>query len=360
VHGDLGPAHAPGNPTAFCDRGRGLVSFRSGWDDDATFAVFDGSQRSPAAPGHAHESCGHFSLSALGEFFAIGTGRYNVDQDCHNVVLIDGKSGRSTDGEWIADYHAGRLIDYKPGPFVDTAAVDSSHQHNCMWARRWLGLVKDPSGKLPSYVWTVDDINKANDWAEFWWQLHTSPENAITINGDSATIRGWRRGNLLDVHFALPDPASYPKPYALALSQDVATPSSVKYVGDVAAAAARFPRPADMLHGPVFQRPRLIAKVSGWNGRFMSLMLPRAKGRKPAKVERLPSLVNSLAVRITFPNLGVQDTLIWAYEHHLLEAGDVRARGNWCVVRQATANGKVLSHAIGEGTSLIVAGKRLL
>src|SRR5262249_29965406 len=151
----------------------------SDWDKDATFVVFDGSQRSPSAPGHAHDSCGHFSFSALGEYFAIDTGRYSPEQECHNITLIGGKSGRSTNGEWLCNYEAGRLIGYEPGPFVDSAAVDSSHQHNCIWARRTLGLVKSSDDKIPSYAWTVDDINATNDWGSFWWQLHSSPENVI-------------------------------------------------------------------------------------------------------------------------------------------------------------------------------------
>jgi hypothetical protein len=338
----VSPAKA-GLPTQYVDRGRGLVSFRSGWNADDTFVVLDGSQRSPSAQGHHHSSCGHFDLSALGEYFAIDTGRYNMEQNCHNVVLVDGKSGRSSDGEWCMAWHHGLLTDYRPGDFVDFASVDSSHQHNCYWARRYLGLVKGKGA--PAYVWMVDDINKANDWAEFWWQLHTSPENVIEIHDGRASIRGWRKGNFLDVHFALPDPNRYPKPHQLTIEQDEATPSSHKYVGNARERAKAFKRPSDMLHGAVFLRPRLLAKVAGYNGRFLSVMIPRRKGERPAKVQQLPSLDNSLALRITFA--GVEDTLIWAYEHNLLEAGEVKARGNWTVVRRSLRTGKVMEQATG-------------
>ena len=272
-------------PTPFRDRERGIVSFRSGWGADDTFVVFDGSQRSPAAQGHFHSSAGHFSISALGEYFAIDTSRYNMEQNCHNVVLIDGRSGRSTDGQWAYAKHHGVLIDYQPGEFVDFAAADSSHQHDCYWARRYLGLVKGRSA--PAYVWTVDDIDKADDYREFWWQLNTSPENTIAIRRDSATIKGWRRGNLMDVHWALPAPHEYPKPHTLSLAQDVATPSSYNYIPDPFERAKGVSRPAEMVHGPVYYRPRLLAKVAGWNGRFMALMIPRRKGERPARVERL-------------------------------------------------------------------------
>ncbi|MCX5661601.1 MAG: hypothetical protein NTW19_18140 [Planctomycetota bacterium] len=354
-------------PTAFRDRGRGMVSFRSGWSPDATFVVFDGSQRSPAAQGHFHASCGHFNLTALGEYFGIAPGRYGTEQDQQSLVLVDGKSGRSTNGQWVqTDWH-GNLTGYQPGPFCDFASVDSSLQHDCMWARRHLGLVKG-KGATP-YVWTVEDLNKAHDFREFWWTLNTSPENRIELrHGDvassgatgspgSATITGWRKGNHLDVHFALPAPREYPRPHTLALAQDETTTSSWDYVKDPRGNVPNFVRPAAMVNAIVFLKPRLIAKVAGYNGRFMSLMLPRRKGEVPARVERLESVDCSLALRVTFEK--VEDTIIWAYEHHLLEAGDVVARGRWCVVRRSRKTGRVLDHALGEGTRLNVAGKEL-
>ncbi len=349
------PAHTKA-PTAFCGRDRGIVSFRSGWGHDDTFVVFDGSQRSPAGQGHAHASCGHFSISALGEYFAIDTGRYNNEQNCHSVVLIDGKSGRSTDGEWMAMKHHGMLTHYEPGEFVDFAGVDSSHQHNCQWARRYLGLVKGK--EAPAYVWVVDDINKADDWAEYHWQLQTSPENTISIEKDQATIAGWQHGNLLDVHLVLPSPEEYPKPHRiLGLSQDTATPSSYKYIPSPQDRAKDYVRPAAMVHGPVFARPRLLLRIGGYNGRFMTLMLPRTKDGEPPAVQRLESVPTSLAVRVSFPE--VEDTIIFAHEHRLLEAADVKGRGHWCVVRRDRQSGRIIHHAISEGTSLAADGKQL-
>lgn len=345
-------------PTAFCERERGIVSFRSGWDERATFVVFDGSQRSPSGQGHAHASCGHFSLSALGEYFAIDTGRYNIEQNCHNIVLIDGQSGRSTEGEWTATKHHGVLTAFQPGEFVDFAAVDSSHQHNCYWARRYLGLVK--GAEAPAYVWIVEDINKADAPAEYWWLLQTSPENTISVRKRSAVIKGWRHGNLLDVHFVLPAPGEYPTPHTLTIARDVGLPSSYKYIGNPKANASHYERPADMVHGPVYVRPRLLGKVRGWNGRFMSILIPRLQGAQAAVVTPLKTIANSLAVRLTFGrHRQISDTLIYAYEHNLLEADGIVGRGRWCVVRRNLETGSVIRYALGEGTSLRVAGTEL-
>lgn len=343
----------PQPKTQYCDLERGIVTFRSGWHKDDTFVVFDGSQRSPAAQGHEHASCGHFSISAFGEYLGIDTGRYNLEQNCHSVVLINGKSGRSTDGEWISVKHPGVLTSFAPGDFVDFASVDSSLQHNCMWAWRHLGFVKGAGA--PPYVWVVDDINANNDWNEYWWQLHTSPENKIKLNKKSATITGWRYGNKMDVHFVLPGKDQYVRPHRLnGLSQDEPGTSSYKYVGGSAKARIRkqFARSSDQVHYSTFRRPRLIVKYAGLNGRMMSVMLPRKKNMAPPKVKALESLPGSLAVQVTFDK--VIDTVIFAHEHCLLEAGNVSARGHWCVIRRNRKTGEVIESTVSEKLPLRV------
>jgi hypothetical protein len=344
-------------PTSFLDRGRGIVSFRSGWESTATLLVVDGSQRSPASPGHAHASCGHFSLSALGDYFAVDSGRYNIEQNCHNVVLIDGRSGRDTGGKWMAAPHHGLLTGYRPGTFADSANVDSSHQHNCIWARRTVGLVK--GRHMPAYAWVVDDTNAADDWAEYHWQLHSSPENSINIEGSRATITGWRRGNHLDIAFILPAAEHFPRPHALlGLAVDTATPSAHAYVKAPESRVARFVRPAAQLHYATFARPRLTARVAGWNGRFLSLLLPRRQGQRSAEITSLPTVPGALAVRIRTAT--VEDTLVFAFDHSLLEAGPVHGRGHWCVVRRSRRSGRVLAWELADGTALSVESRPLL
>jgi len=353
-----------GVPTAYCDRERGIVSFRDGWDADGTFLWFDGSQRSPAGQGHAHASAGHFGLSAVGEYFSIGCGRYNNEQSCMSVVLIDGRSGRSLNGEWACVRHHGLLTDYRAGEFVDFAGADSSHQHDCFWAWRHIGFVKGPRAR--GYVWTVDDINKNDAWAEYWWQMQTSPENTIRTYKRSATITGGHQGNKLDVHFAVPAANEYDPPHTITMDQDLGTASAYKYLcrdpsnsgGDYPSLekhVARYERPADMVHGPVYVRPRLLGKIGGLNGRIMSVMVPRAKGEPKPKVMQIKSIPASLAMKVTFAD--VEDVIIFAFEHDLLEAADVVARGHWCVVRRCLKTGRVLAHEIEHGRMLRVSAK---
>ena len=354
----LHPSRA-GVATQFLDAGRGIVTFRSGWDDEATFVVFDGGQRSSSVQGHDHASGGHFSLSALGEYFAIDTGRYNMEQDQHNVVIVNGKSGQSTDGEWRGSYHRARLTGYCPGRFVDTASVDSSQASNCYWALRTLGLAKDPARTgMPAYVWIAEDVNFRNAYDAFWWQLQTDPENRFRLGRDHAVIVGHRRGNRLGVHFVLPNPWDYPRPHRLKLSQDTQLCGSYNYIENPRKQARDYARlVGNPAFGPVFARPRLVAKVRGFNGRFLALLVPQRKGRPAARVQALPAMDNSLAARITFG--GVEDTLIWSYDHGLLEAAGVVARGQWAVVRRRRRTGEVLDAAVGGGVGLKVDGAEL-
>ncbi|MBI2438742.1 MAG: hypothetical protein HYV36_08035 [Lentisphaerae bacterium] len=213
--------------------------------------------------------------------------------------------------------------------------------------------------EAPAYLWVVDDINKNNAWAEYWWQLHTCPENKIELFARQATVTGWRHGHKLDVHFALPDKAEYDPPHKfVGVFQDQVEPSSYKYVGPFKQEKLeRFGRAADQVHYSTFLRPRLVAKIAGLNGRFMAILLPRSRNMAPAKVEPLRSLPGSLAVRIEFDE--VADTLIYAYEHGLLEAGDISGRGHWCLVRRSRPSGRVLNYAVAECTRLAVDGRVL-
>ena len=230
---ELGYGRPPGRcrlPTAFCDPKRGIVSFRSGWERDAVLAVFDGSQRSPAAQGHAHASGGHVSLSALGEYFSIDTG-----------------------------------------------------------------------------------------------------------------VIGWREGHRLDVMAILPSGALFPKPHQWEWTQDVAGSSAWRYLGVPEPMAERvqalqsrvalYARPSDLVHGPVYVRPRLVGRAAGYNGRFLVLLIPRRKEEPAPTVTPLPALPNVLAARIAWTD-GMEDVVAVAYEHRLIQAEGMDERGRFLVRRR--------------------------
>ncbi len=349
-------------PTQYKDESRGIVSFRSSWKDDATYLYFDGGERPTTALGHEHDSAGHFGLTALGEYFGISPGRYNMDQTCHSLMLVDGKTGHDIGGEWRATRYRGRLTGYEPGGFVDAASGDNAQQSNCYWSYRTIGLVKGEGA--PAYAWTLDDVNADHGAImprDYWWTLHTSPGNTIQTRERGATITGVRHGNRLEVFFATPDSETLPAPYVVRVEQDEITPSSYRYVGTDWMEKERrnyVKEPWDQVHGPVFFRPRLVAKASGPNGRMLSLMVPTLKDGAAPVFKRLPNLDGQVGVEINFG--AVTDTILCAYGHRQLVSGDIDARGNWLVIRRETATGRVVNHRLMGGSYLKVGGKRVV
>jgi hypothetical protein len=342
--------------TQYVDPDRGLVSFRSSWHKDAVALVVDGSQRSCAAQGHDHSSGGHISVSALGERFAIDTGRYNIEQDQHNVVLADGVGGQNTDGQWRASLYQATLTDYQTGAFVDTASVNNAQQADCIWSFRHAALVK--GGRGPSYVWVVDDVNAANDFRQFWFALNTAPDNRVETASDHGSIVGAAHGNIMDAFVIVPGAQDYPRKHRVRFAADTQVCGSPAYIGQPRKKARAY---ADTVgntaYGPQFARPRLLAKVSGYCGRFMTLLLPRRQADPLPVVEQLAAPTGTLAVRLRIGD--VEDTLVWAFDHSLLEAGEVSGRGRWALVRTSAKTGRVLRHATGRGERLSFRGRDL-
>lgn len=110
----------------------GVVSWRSGWGDDATCVLFRcGPPLGHAATdklkqlddwlmncGHVHPDIGSFWLYAKGEYLAVDTG-YTARKwtDDHNTLLIDGK-GQGADGSYWNE----RGVDYE---LFDEAKIDA-------------------------------------------------------------------------------------------------------------------------------------------------------------------------------------------------------------------------------------------
>ncbi len=341
-------------PIAFCCRRRGLVSFRSGWRNDDLLLVFDGSSRSDGAQGHHHDSSGHFSLSAVGEYFSIDTGRYNVTRTCHSVVLVNGESTPDRDS-WSQTLHEGRLTEYAPHQFVDSAAADATAQYGgaVRKAERRVGLVKG-AGARP-YVWVQDAINANDKWATFDWQMQCAPESKVKVHKRGGVVTGFQHGNLLGVDLFVPlfpgkrnDPAAHKVDSAFC---DMAHPNAVTYLDidtqeKIDQKVAEFSRPAAMIHGPVHERPRLVVRYEGWNGRSLAVLIPRLKGEAAPKLKQIEAVPGAIAVEIAFAK--VTDTLIVSYDHPVLKAGEVDERGGWCVIRRSNETGKVIRRIVGE------------
>ena len=221
-------------------------------------------------------------------------------------------------------------------------------------AERRVGLVKGP-GAQP-YVWVQDAINANDKWGMFDWQLHTAPENKIRTQRRGAVVTGLRHGNQLGVEMFLPlfpgQRNSRDAHRIVEVFDDVAHPNAITYLGfddpqKIKEKVAEYPRPAAMVeHGPVYERPRLVIRYEGWNGRSLVLMVPRVKGTAAPRMKQLEGVPGSIALEITFAE--VTDVLIVSFDHPVLQAGGVDERGGWCVVRRNNKTGKVMQRIVGE------------
>jgi hypothetical protein len=110
---------------------------------------------------------------------------------------------------------------------------------------------------------------------------------------------------------------------------------------------ASYGRPSQMIHGPVYERPRLVIRFNGWNGRSLGLLIPRLKGDKAPKITQLNSTTGTIAVQIAFTD--VTDTIIVGFDHALLRANDVSEHGGWCVVRCRNSDGQIIRRTVGTG-----------
>lgn len=290
-------------PVASYAAGTETACFRTSWSHDAVYVNVLGQGRSVSSLTHGHADAGHFSLFAYGDYLAIDTGRYNTDEDCHNVVLVDGANHNPTGGGLARNPYHGRLLRFQTSPLVDAICVDAAQVKGCIWANRYCLFVKGEGDA--AYFVTVDSLNKNSDQRAFHWQLHTHPDFKIGIESPHrATIQGGR--TCLDVHFVSPGPDDFSsQPHTLTLRQDAPYWQNGKDKANPEALKTG-------LMVTCYQHPRLVAEQTGICGQLMAVMAPRRKQDPPTVIRTLPEK-RWLAVEVEFgPYV---DTLIAAPDH---------------------------------------------
>ena len=324
-------------PTALCTEGTQMANFRTGWGRDAVYVNFLGSGRSHVAHGHAHADCGHFSIFAHGEYLAIDTGRYNVDEDQHNVVLVDGKCHMPMpEAQWGYNLRSGRLKSFLRHKMVDYVVADSAFLKDCMWADRHLLFVK--LGGDECYVVMIDNVNKDHRKHSCWWQLHAHPEAAVIVEGErSASVRG--RKARLDIDFVSPDPGDFPQEaHQLALRAD-----------EMCWAMGKDKPSAEALKTGLmvtcYKRPRLIAEQTGLNCVLMAVIVPRRNGQPRVAVRQVPA---KRVLRAEIDWGGHTDIIISALDHGCIKFPDVEGFAELALIRR-TKDGKVEDVWIPDG-----------
>lgn len=318
------PVERSAQPLAVCARGTGTAAFRTSWGHDAIFLNVLGGGRGHAAGGHAHADCGHFSIFAHGDYLAIDTGRYNVNEDQHSVVLVDGRNHMEVpEGTWGANSRSGSLPAFQRHAWLDYVKADAAHMKNCLWADRHILFVR--LGGDDAYIVILDNLNPDNAAHSFLWQLQANPASRVRLTGErTAAVEGTHAR--LDVFFAIPGPGDYPThPHALSLRTDEKwwawpygrTENTAVFEGTLATTSLR--------------RPRLLGELSGLNGVMAAVIVPRRRGAPALAVRQIAS-PRVLRVEIETP-LGT-DTLVAALDHGYVDLPDMKGLTELALVRR--------------------------
>ena len=329
-------AEAPATPVADADRdpvlfspGTAAASIRTSWSTDAVYVNICGGGRSAASMTHRHADAGHFSIFAYGDYLVIDTGRYNVNEDQHNVVLVDGKCAHFVEG-WGQDFWSGRLTAHQTNDLLSYCCIDAAHMKDCRWALRHFMFV--PYGPDQAYLITFDSINKDGQVHTNWWQLQANPDYEFTIpGGRQAALHG--DNARLDISFAIPTIESFPAaPPSMTLRQDVQDWGK-PYGGDNAKAQHE----GTGLVNTCLERPRLIAEVeSNW---IMAAISPRRKDEAPLPIRQIDEC---RVLRLEIDCGAFIDTILAAPDHGCIQLADVQALTELALIRR-DPEGKLLA-----------------
>ena len=336
------PVEEAGLPTADHSRGTEMANFRTSWGPAATYLNVLGSGRSHTGAGHAHADCGHFSIFGRGEYLAVDTGRYNVDEDQHNVVLIDGKCHLPLpEGAWGFNQRSGRLHSFQRHSLLDYVVADSAHQKNCCWADRHVMFVR--LGGDDGYIVTADNINRDHQKHSYWWQLHANPDCRIEVTGAQSAVV-WGQRARLDVEFLFPGPDDIPDdPHKLELRTDEVYWGYGKK--DEPSLEAR----ETGLLVTSYRRPRLIAELTGLNGLLLAIMVPRGLDEPPLAIRR-ESPRRLLRAEIGSDNC--QDTVVAALDHGYIRTSDIEGCAELALIRR-DSDGAVLGTWTSDGEIVV-------
>jgi hypothetical protein len=305
-----------GRPTAHYSPGTETVTFRTSWGRDAVFVQVQGAGRSHASMTHRHADAGHFSIFAGGDYLAVDTGRYNTDEDQHNVVLVDGRCQTSRRGQWGAEWLGGRISHYQQAEHLCYARMDAAQMKGCYWADRHFLFV--PFGEDEAYIVTIDNLNRDHGKHSYWWQMHANPDFSFGILGErSAVLNG--RSARLDITFAAPGPEDFPQePHTFLLRQDVKDwqwPYGTESAGQAE-------HRTSWLLNTCLDRPRLIGELTGLNGHLMAVIVPRRRGQPAIGVSQVPA---RRLLHVEVDCGAFTDTLIAALDHGCIECDCMKA-----------------------------------
>lgn len=332
-------------PTAAYSPGTERADLRTSWSRNAIYVNILGAGRSHMSQTHRHADAGHFSLFAYGDYLAIDTGRYNSNEDQHNVVLVDGKNHRHVQG-WTMDHLKGALHNFQTTESLTYLKADMAQIKGCYWAERHFLFVN--FGPDHAYLVTLDDINPDDSFHSFWWQLQANHDCSFTIaSNNQAALHGPH--TRLDLTFAIPDPQDFPSsPHTLKLRQDIQEwqwPYGKEQKIDGLLAAG-------VLQSSV-RRPRLIAEVSGLNGVILAVLSPRLRDQSPLAIRQVK---RQRLLEIVIAAGEYLDTILAAPSRGFIKTPNVEAMTELAFVRRDSSGNVLLTWSV-DGASVSASGR---
>ena len=355
------PVEQSTQPTTNYSPGAEVATFRTGWSRDAVYLNLSGQGRGHAALDHAHADGGHVTLFAHGEYLGIDPGYWNILEEQHSVVLIDGQGQFNRSGdERFRRHYAGRLTGFQRHEILDYALADQAHPRNCVWADRHVLFVR--LGGDEAYIMLLDNINPDHGAHGFLWQLQAHPESAVRVTGERTAVVE-KPNARLDITFLSPLPADFPGcPHDLTLGTDFVYGAFVGPEGVPPNDQPVFQRgyaytreearamKADLTYSNWY-RPRLTAEQHGPNCQLLTILSPRRAGTAPLTVKDMTA---RRVFRAEIDAGDFTDTIIAAPDHGLVKFPDIEGYTEMALIRR-DRNGKVLSRwTLGEKDTLLL------
>lgn len=335
----------------------GILTMRSGWDDDDTSFSLLASQRVPGTQIHQQVDSGHFSLFALGELFSVDSGYGDILGRYHSVVMPDGKEPNRAPHVFGQMFYGGRVENFAAGSHADYGCVNTGEQWEVPWGYRHAMLVKAP-GALP-YVILLDNVNAGPEYRLYRWQLNSEPENRIEVDSDAGSAIILGQSNRLELAWSFPGLEQYSEPHRMDVETDRI--DSAKRGGDQWS--------SDHRRGMVTQyhpqggwttglgdRPRLLANLYGYNCQLMTALLPRRQSDPSVEIRKVTGR-NQFGLVLDFGDC--VDTVV-ASPHCLhVDLEGITGEAKLAVARRNRA-GELLWWAAADAFALTINGRQVL
>lgn len=294
-------------PAAFVGEGAAVAQFRSSSGPDAVCATLLGQGRSHNVPDHTHADAGHFSLFAYGDYLAYDTAYFNLDEDTHSVVLVDGKpDAPNTTGRM----RHGRFMGHGSSPLLDWVSIDAAAAKGCIWAERTVLFIRG-DGDF-AYLAVLDNINRDNGVHQFQWQLQGNLHTRVELRAESAADLLGQNARL-ECHFFTPRPEDYP-----------GCPQTLRVFADAHPHLHVWTRETET-------NPRLVAEQTAPNCNLLSLLLPRRAGEPRLSVRAEPG---ARTFNVYVEHGDWTDQIVFAPDHRFVRLPDLRADCEAAVVRR--------------------------